>query len=61
MKYDVDKINLEIEDVDFFGNGFAIRWSSNIGFGEYTIKKENGKLMAYPEFMDSNEDKTFIL
>lgn len=47
-KYDVNNINLQINNVDFWsphvGNkgGMKIYWSSDIGFGELAIVKRNG-------------------
>ena len=44
-----------------FSNGFIIRWSGDIGFGEYTILiDENGKLIGYSECMDQGDDKSFL-
>lgn len=60
-KHDVNKINLQVNDVGFFKNGMVILWSSDIGFGEYTIvKKEEGELIGLSECMDCQEDKAFI-
>jgi hypothetical protein len=59
-KHDVDKINLQIDDLEFFNKGFKILWSSDIGFGEYTVIKENGKILGFSECMDSQDDKEFI-
>ena len=61
-----DKVNVEIIDIDPFVNekckGFIIRWSSNIGFGEYTIYKttEDNQWRADSEHMDSEGD-TWLL
>ncbi len=59
-KHDINKINLQIDDLEFFNKGFKILWSSDIGFGEYTIIKEDGELSGYSECMDSQDDKAFI-
>lgn len=60
-KHDVNKINLQVNDVGFFKNGMAILWSSDIGFGEYIItKEEGGELIGLSECMDSQEDKAFV-
>jgi hypothetical protein len=59
-KHDVDKINLQIDDLEFFNNGFKILWFSDISFGEYTIINENGKILGFSECMDSQDDKVFI-
>lgn len=59
-KHDVNKINLQIDGFEFFTKGFKILWSSDIGFGEYAVKKENGELIGYSEHMDIQDDKAFI-
>lgn len=60
-KFDVNKINLQVNDIGFFKNGMVILWSSDIGFGEYTIvKEERGELIGLSECMDCQEDKAFI-
>lgn len=65
-KYPVNEINLDIYDFYPFENernsGFVITWTSDIGFGEYTIYKPTGCDEWYgdSECMDSNEDKDFI-
>ena len=64
--HNVDEIHLEITDVTPFANaefmGFTIQWVSDIGWGEYTIYKSDGSNVwkADAEYMDSNEDKSFI-
>ena len=65
-RHRVDEIHLRIDDLTTFKNeagaGFVIQWSSDIGFGEYTVYRRNGsnKWSADSESMDSNEDKDFI-
>lgn len=67
-KYNLKEIHLRVDDIKGYNNevfnGFTIYWSSNIGFGEYTIgkepKDEDGKLYADSEYTDSNDDKEFI-
>lgn len=60
-KHNVNKINLQISDIDFFKSGMVILWSSDIGFGEYIItKEEGGELIGLSECMDIQEDKAFI-
>lgn len=67
-KHDVDKINLQINDMqviqwkeDVYYGCIKIRWNSNIGFGEYTIRiKDDGSIEGDSECMDSNMDKAFI-
>ena len=70
-KYDTSKINLCIDHWKPFVNdtfmGFWIEWSSDIGFGEYTIfkpvhpkSKEDNIWMGASEYMDTNEDKAFL-
>ena len=65
-RINVNDINLSVEDVIPFTNercsGFIIQWSSDIGFGEYTIYKpaNSDEWKADSECMDSNEDKDFV-
>ena len=65
-RFPVDSINLEVYDVQPFVNerssGFVIEWSSDIGFGEYTIYKrtDSDEWRGDSEYMDNNEDKDFI-
>ena len=65
-KLDVDSINLKIDEVVPCFGGIIIRWSSNIGFGEYTIYRRPANnhpdlvaWVAESEHMDSFEDKAF--
>lgn len=66
-KHDVNDIHLQIDSIEFFyknphtgESGMIISWSSEIGFGEYTIyMTSEGELMADAETMDCNEDKAF--
>ncbi len=69
-KYNVDEIHLRIEEVqihDKIDKGvMLIRWSSDIGFGEYVISgvpkitnPEKIQWLADTECMDSNDDKSF--
>jgi len=62
--YPVDSIHLSIEEVIPFNNdrhsGIIFKWSSDIGFGEYTIYKNKDGWFADSENMDSNNDKSFI-
>lgn len=65
-KNDVKKIHLYIDDFTPFVNerciGFIVRWSSDIGFGEYTLSKSDSasEWCGDSECMDNNEDKEFI-
>lgn len=65
-KYKADEINLRVTDVVPFINemhsGFIIEWSSDIGWGEYTIYKpaDSDEWYGDSEYMDNNEDKDFI-
>ena len=65
-KFDIMQINLEVYDVEPFVNneykGFVIKWTSNVGFGEYTIYQKLGsdEWYADSEHMDANNDKAFI-
>lgn len=57
--------NLEIIEVDAWDNpdrevsGITIRWYASIGFGEYTLYKQNNKWHADSECMDRGDDKSF--
>ena len=65
-RFEVDKINLDIHEVEPFINekyvGFVFTWNSDIGFGEYTIYKAVGsdEWKADSEHMDTNEDRAFL-
>ena len=65
-RHKVDEIHLEITDLIPFENnnhcGFIIEWSSDIGFGEYTVYREKHDDQWYgdSEYMDRDEDKDFI-
>ncbi len=65
-KHDVNAINLSVYDVAPICGGIIIRWTSDLGFGEYTIytsdlKAEEGekRWVAMSECMDRGEDKEF--
>ena len=65
-KHNVNEINLEIEEVIPFCNtqasGVYFAWTSNIGYGDYVIRRKHGsdKWEAESEHMDSNDDKDFL-
>lgn len=65
-KHNVNEIHLEITDLIPFVNedhvGFIIEWTSDIGFGEYTIYKlsDSNDWIGDSECMDNNEDRDFI-
>ena len=68
-RYKPDEINLTIEEVipfsGFEREGFLIDWSSDIGFGTYklfrsTTPEDNKQWYGDSEFMDDDNDKTFI-
>ena len=77
-KNPVKDMNLQIDQIIPFSNehhaGFTIRWSGNIGFGEYTLYRktmpydddpysqcdEEEKWEAQSEHMDAQDDKDFI-
>ena len=69
-KHDLNSINLKVENVEPFDlddvMGLVIEWSSDIGFGKYTIIQEydvstqTSKLfIADSEGMDNDDDKSF--
>lgn len=65
-KHKVNEIHLQIDEVIPFKNemcaGLIINWSSDLGFGQYTIYKQNGaeEWVADSECMDRGDDKEFI-
>ena len=65
-KFNVNEINLEIEEIIPFCNtefsGVSFDWSSDIGFGEYVVYREHNsdKWVARSEYMDFNDDKDFL-
>lgn len=70
-KHNVDEINLQIYDIEFWGEwernegGMQIFWESNIGYGTLTIVKylegddTEMILSADTEHMDFEDDKAF--
>jgi len=60
-RINLDEINLAIESVHILGDTIIIRWSSDIGFGEYVIHQfgKTQKFFAESECIDNNEDKAF--
>ena len=69
-KHDLNSINLKVENVEPFDRGdvrgLFIEWSSDIGFGKYTIIQEydvstqtSKLLIADSEGMDNDDDKSF--
>lgn len=61
-----EEVIVEIVDIEPFTNdtwrGFRIIWTGNIGFGEYTIyrEQESEEWHGDSECMDSNDDKWFL-
>ncbi len=65
-KHDVNKINLQIDEVEMVCGGIVIYWNSDIGFGQYTIRlqsvdgdPDNVEWVAESECMDKDDDKAF--
>ena len=65
-KYDIDSINLKLEEVVPCLGGITFCWSSDIGFGQYTIHLRPAEKMpearlwvAESEGMDKLNDKAF--
>lgn len=64
--HNVKEIHLQIDSFVPFVNenhsGFIIEWSSDIGFGEYTVygSVEDDTWYGDSECMDSGDDKEFI-
>ena len=65
-RHDPTQINLKVDDVRWFTSNqgnyvlMDISWSSDIGFGMYTIKRDENGLKGYSECMDKGEDKAFL-
>ena len=58
---DINEIHLTIDDIKFFSYCIIIEWSSDLGFGKYTIRKErDGSISVNSESMDKGDDKAFI-
>lgn len=62
---DRKEVKVSVDDiVPFTGKdskGFTIEWHGNIGWGQYTIyKDENGIWHADSEYMDSKDDMWFL-
>ncbi len=54
-------VKVSVDDIVTFDKGFTIYWQGNIGFGEYTVyKDENGIWNADSECMDSKDDRWFL-
>ena len=63
-KYDINNINLKIDNVDFWSphstnkGGMRIYWGSNIGFGQLDVVKISGN---DGEDFESPEEKLMLL
>ena len=61
-----DEIHLAVDGVEAFSNdrfhGFVIAWSSDVGFGEYTVyrKKDSQEWLGDSEHMDCGNNKEFL-
>mgnify|MGYP007102017200 FL=1 len=66
LALDKNKVRVRVDDIEPFNNddlaGFVIKWSGNIGFGEYTIykTKSDEKWHADSEYMDGIDDHWFL-
>ena len=65
-KHNVDEINLKIDAIEVDSGDITIYWSSDIGFGQYSIcgrmvkdHPEKTEWVAMSEYMDNNADKAF--
>ncbi len=57
----MNEINLQLNKVATAKDWIVISWSSDIGFGQYTIyRNDDGSWSASSELMDSNKDKAFL-
>ena len=51
----------QIREIEMSGGTLTIRWAKlNIGFGEYEIGVQDGKLVGLSECMDRGDDKSFL-
>lgn len=57
---DRSTVKVRVTDIDTFKTGFVIKWEGNIGFGEYTIYKNQGVWKADSECMDTDDDHWFL-
>lgn len=54
-------VHVKVDELQWFSNGVVLKWSGDVGFGEYTIfTDDNGKLKGDSEFMDRGDEKTFL-
>ena len=65
-KFDVNKIHLKIDTVDFWSpcsmnkGGMRIYWSADIGFGQLDIVKTSGSDSSYLEESNKPEEELAI-
>ena len=57
--FDPEKINLSITGVIYFVNGLQIKWSSDIGWGEWSIYVKDGVTRIESGGMDDESDRAF--
>jgi len=66
-KYDVNNINLQIDNVDFWsahtGNkgGMRIYWSANIGYGQLDIVKRSGNDGEDYDILEGASEEELVL
>jgi len=66
-KYDINNINLQIDNVDFWsahtGNkgGMRIYWSADIGFGQLDIVKRNGNDGEGRDIIEGASEEELVL
>lgn len=54
--------NLTSVEIDSTDDTIEIKWSkTGVGFGVYTLYKEDGTWRADSEYMDSGTDKDFLM
>jgi hypothetical protein len=71
-KHDPDNINLDIKRINVYpgyskndvlvhDGAIVIQWESDIGFGEYSLRKDiAGNWIALSECMDREDDKSLL-
>ena len=66
-KHDVNKINLQIDNVDFWsphtGNkgGMRVYWSANIGFGQLDVVKRSGNDGEGRDIIEGDLEEELVL
>ena len=58
---DKNEVKVAVDNIRLFDDGIVIEWSGNLGFGEYTIYKDDKETWHVDsERMDSIDDMWFL-